>query len=212
MRESIYSFIHAKQDKTKKLMNFELDISDDFGFYLNEIIAGINDNKFDRDVHSTSKFLFYHFNNLRRNLGEEAYKIRHTIVSDIQHALETLQSKDWTYFINRSLEVSEGDITFLILSGTSQNKNVIEELKIINNTIENLEICKNCYADIYANVGGSFQNYLKRHPMFLFEKMEDDLKLNLYSSINLKNESNTKEIMHKFDRFFFAFGRFPAIN
>ena len=66
MRESIYSFMHAKQDETITLMDFELDISDDFEFYL--IIAGITDNKFDMDMHSTSKFLFYHFNNLRRDL------------------------------------------------------------------------------------------------------------------------------------------------
>ena len=79
-------------------MDFELDISDDFEFYLNEIIAGITDNKFDMDMHRTCKFLFYHFNNLRHDLGEEAYKIRHTIVSDNQHT-ETLQSKNWPYFI-----------------------------------------------------------------------------------------------------------------
>ena len=42
--------------------------------------------------------------------------------------------------------------------------------------------------------------------------MEDYLRLNLYSSIDLKNESNTKEIRHTLDRFFFGFGRFPAIN
>ena len=75
-------------------MDFELDISGDFEFYLNETIAGITDDKLDMDMHSTSKFLFYYFNNLRRDLGEEAYKIRQTIVSDNQHALETLQSKD----------------------------------------------------------------------------------------------------------------------
>ena len=110
------------------------------------------------------------------------------------------------------LEVSEGDITLLNLSGISQNENDVEELKSINDTTDNLEICKNYYADIYANVGGSFQNYLKYGPYVLIEKMEDDLRLNLYSSIDLKNEPNTKKIMHTFYRFFFAFGRFPAIN
>ena len=42
--------------------------------------------------------------------------------------------------------------------------------------------------------------------------MEEDLTLNHYSFIDLKNEYNTKEVMHTFDRFFFAFGRFPVIN
>ena len=45
MRESIYSFMHAQQDETKTLMDFELDISDDFEFYL--IITGVTDDKFD---------------------------------------------------------------------------------------------------------------------------------------------------------------------
>ena len=42
--------------------------------------------------------------------------------------------------------------------------------------------------------------------------MEDNLTLNLYSFIDLKNEYNTQEIMHTFNRFLFTFGRFPAIN
>ena len=34
----------------------------------------------------------------------------------------------------------------------------------------------------------------------------------MYSNIDLKNEVNTREILKTFDRFFFAFGRLPAIN
>ena len=102
------------------------------------------------------------------------------------------------------LEVSNGGISSLNLSGISQNQNDVEELKIVNDTIENLEICRNCYADIYANVGGSFRNYLKNAPDVLIEKMEDDLRLNLYSSIDLKNEPNAKEILQIFDRFFLS--------
>ena len=74
MRESIYNFMHAQQDETKKLMDFELDISENFEFYLNEIIAGITDNKFDMDMHSTSKFLFHDFNNLRRDLTHHCFR------------------------------------------------------------------------------------------------------------------------------------------
>ena len=79
MRESIYSFMHAQQDETKKIIDFDFDINDDFEFYLNEVIAGLTDDKFDINTNSTSKLLFCHFNNLRRDLDEEAYKVRHTI-------------------------------------------------------------------------------------------------------------------------------------
>ena len=205
MRESIYIFLHAQQNETKKFIDFDLDINDDFEFYMNEVIAGVTDDRFDIDTHSTSKFLFYHFNNLRRDLGEEAYKVRHAIVSDDQHALESLQSKDWSYFITRLLEVSSGDISSLIL-------NDAEEIKTINDTVENLKIYKDYYADLYANVSGCFQNDLRSAPVVLIEKLQNDLRLNLYSNIDLKNEVNTREILETFDRFFFAFGRFPAIN
>ena len=124
---------------------------------------------------------------------------------DNQHALESLQSKDWSYFINRLLEVSSGDISSL-------NLNDAEEIKIINDTVENLKICKYYYADIYANVSGCFQNYLRSTPDVLIEKIQNYLRLNLYSNIDLKNEVNTREVLETSDRFFFAFGRFPAIN
>ena len=38
MIERIYSFMLAQQDETKKLTDFDLDINDDFEFYLDEMI------------------------------------------------------------------------------------------------------------------------------------------------------------------------------
>ena len=52
-------------------MDYEIDLSDDFDFYLNEIIAPITNDKDVMNTHSTSKFLFYHFNNLRLDLKED---------------------------------------------------------------------------------------------------------------------------------------------
>ena len=34
----------------------------------------------------------------------------------------------------------------------------------------------------------------------------------MFFNIDLKNEYNASEILQTFDRFFYAFGRFPAIN
>ena len=193
----------------KNLLN--LDINDDFDFYLNEVIIGTTDDKFDIDTHSTSKFLFYHFNNLRRDFSGEAYKIRHAIISDDLHAIEKLQSKDWPYFINRLLEVSDGDISSLNLINLSQHQNDENELEIINDTIENLEICKSYYSDIYANVGCVFQKYLQNASDNLIQKIQDDISLNLSLNAYLKNEQNSNEIL-RYLIVFFKFGRFPAIN
>ena len=131
---------------------------------------------------------------------------------DNQHTLESLQSKDWSYLINHLLEVSSDDISSLNLRGISQNQNDIEELKIINDTVAHLGISKNYYDDIYANISGCFQNYLRSAPDLLIEKIQDDLRLNLYFHIFFKNEPNTREILQTFDRFFFSFDGFPAIN
>lgn len=60
--------------KQKKLMYYKIDLTDDFEFYLNEIIAPITNDKDDMDTNSTSKFLFYHFNNLRLDQNEDTYK------------------------------------------------------------------------------------------------------------------------------------------
>ena len=61
MRESIYSFMDAQQDETKKFIDFDLDMIDDFEFYLNEVIACVTDDKFDIDTYST------------RSLGSKTY-------------------------------------------------------------------------------------------------------------------------------------------
>ena len=202
MKESIYDFMIAQQDETKKFVDFNLDINDDFNLYLNEVIIGATDDKFDIDTHSTSKFLFYHFNNLRRDFGEEAYKIRHTIISDKLHAIEKLQSKNWPYFINRLLEVSDGDISLLNLINLNQNQNDTNELEIINGTIENLEICESYYSDIYGNVGCVFQKYLQNASNNLIQKIQDNIMLNLFLNTDLKNERNPNEILKIFNSFF----------
>ena len=167
--------------KQKKIRDFELDIDDDFEFYLNEVISGMTDDKFDIDTNSTSKFLFYHFNNLRRDFGEVAYKIRHTIISNDLHALKKLQSTNWPYFIDHLLEISKRNITELNLFDFDQNRNNREELRIINDTIGNLKTCESYYADIYVNVGCIFQNYILNAPDVLIKKIQNDIRLNLFS-------------------------------
>ena len=71
MQERMYDFLLAQQDETEKLMDYKIDLTDHFEFYLNEIIAPITNDKDDMDTNSISKFLFYHFNNLRHIFLDE---------------------------------------------------------------------------------------------------------------------------------------------
>ena len=68
-----YLHNRTKQNKTK-VTDYEIDLSDDCDFYLKEIIPPITNDKDDMDTNSTSKFLFYHFNNLRLDQNEDTYK------------------------------------------------------------------------------------------------------------------------------------------
>ena len=185
----------AQEDETKKFVDFNLDINDDFDFYLNEVIIGTADDKFDIDAHSTSKFLFHYFDNLRHDFGEEAHKIRNTIILNDLRTIEKLQSKNLPYFINRLLEVCDGEISSVNLFNLSQNQNDANELEIINDTIENLEIFKSYYSDIYANVGCVFQKYLQNASDNLIQKMQDDLRLNFFPNADLKNEQSPNEML-----------------
>ena len=81
-----------------------------------------------------------------------------------------------------SKTVSEGDITFLYLSGVDDSsQNNFEEIKIINDTIDNSTICKDYYSNIFANIDATFHLYLQKITTFLIEKMEENLILNHYS-------------------------------
>ena len=178
------------------------------------MIIGTIDDKFDFNTHSISKFLFCHFNNSRRDFGEEVYKIRHTIILDHLQAIEKLQSKNWPYFINHLLEVSDDDTSSLNLINLTQNRNNANELEIINDIIENLETCKSYYSDNYANVRCVFQNYLQNASDNLIQKIQDDIRLNLFLNTDLRNEQNPNKISKVLDSFFFffKFDRFPVID
>ena len=58
-------------------------------------------------TNSAAKVLFYHFNSLRNTHSLHSYGIRHTKIRDDYFAAESLQSKNWEYYINRVLNFSE---------------------------------------------------------------------------------------------------------
>ena len=82
LEKSIYDFLLTQQNKTKNLLDFEINFIGDFDSYINEIINSITEDSDDLLTHSAAKFLFYYFNNLMHDLNEDTYKIRHTLISE----------------------------------------------------------------------------------------------------------------------------------
>ena len=89
----------------------------------------------------------------------------------------------------------------LNLINLSQNRNDANELEIINDTIENLKKYKNYFLDIYANVGCVFPNYLQNASDNLIQKLQDDIRLNLFLNTDLKNEQYPNKILKILDSF-----------
>ena len=114
--ESLFDFLHVQEDITKKLLKVNIAISDNFEFYVREVLLNITDDRNDTNSNSTSKLLFYHFNTLRQGQGKSFYKIRHSVITADTVALGELQKRDWQYFIVTLLEISNkeyerGDLT-----------------------------------------------------------------------------------------------------
>ena len=104
-----------------------------------------------------------------RDLNEDIYKIRHTLISDDKYAQEVLQSKNRSYFIEKMLEVSQGNISSLNISGAE------EGMKIIDDTFDNLTVFKESNSYFCSNVGCVFQ---KEHIKIIEKKhIENILKI-----------------------------------
>ena len=148
--ENIYSFFKNQEDETKKWIDFEFVLSDDYKDYFMKYLVNIdngNDEKYDMIINRNSKFLFYHFNDYLRQMNEPTKPVRHSVVLNDETALEILQNKDWQYFIERILEVCQlnngGEFTKLANA---------KEVQIIENSVENLTICKSLYTEFYNQV------------------------------------------------------------
>ena len=94
----------------KKELKINLPISDDFNYYVIEILKNIKDDTFDLNSDLTSKFLFYNFNMFRSLLGKEIFTLGHSIIANEEYALETLQNRNWSYFIKKLIYFSNNDL------------------------------------------------------------------------------------------------------
>ena len=73
--ESLYNFLRAQEEVSKKFLNLDTNLSGDLEYYIRKILDRVTDEKFNVHINSTSKFFFYRFNNFRQSFG-------HTQISD----------------------------------------------------------------------------------------------------------------------------------
>ena len=115
-------------------------------------------------------------------------------MSDHTFALENLQEKKWSYFVERLLAVLENEDSFVF------------SIQIIFDTIENLVLFKSIYNLIYTGIANNFREYLQSLPQNEFDDIDQDLCSNSIFFENIQHETDSKEIINALITFFYMHG------
>ena len=102
--ESIYGFFKNQEDETKKWIDLEFILSDDYKDFM-KYLVNIKDEKYDMFANKNSKFLFYHFSDYLKPIIEPMKPLHYSVKLNDETAVEILQNKSLQYCIERILEV-----------------------------------------------------------------------------------------------------------
>ena len=206
--ESFYDFLNNQQDLTKKELDIDIPVSNDFNKYVREILTDVVDDDYDLQTNSTSKFLFYNFNTFRQIQRLAPLTVRHSQVADDEFAIKIVQSHNWQYFIETLLHISNNEID--IKDFNLKNDDEFDDYLIIQKTLQNLNYCKRFYEEVFDDISYFLHKKIKEIPDEFVEKMQDDLASEIYYTKKLKEIESHVEFLKIFNKFYFKTGRFPG--
>ena len=206
--ESIYDFLLKQQDETKKELYVEVLVGNDFEFYVNELLANVQDNDYDLHTNSTAKFLLYNCNTLRLSNRLKPLSVRHSQIVTNEKAISILQSNTWGYFVEQLLHFANGNIS--LDDFDLDNDREFEKYNIIERTSDNVSYCKQFYQEVFDDIGYFFQKMIKETPNEFLEPLRADLANEIYFYKNLKDIESHVELLRVFNTFYFKTGRFPG--
>ena len=123
--------------------------------------------------------------------GDEIKKIKHSVVTQDYIAAQEIQDKNWKYFVESVLSLSE-DAT---------DKEYQKSFQL--DTQENTLILKKTYEKLYNQIAKQFDKTLQKMPFDLFKEIEEDFRREKYDVRESKNLDNWVS-------FYFKHGRFPG--
>ena len=208
--ESLYTSLNNQQDGTKKEISLDFTYDDDLTVYMTTYLSAINELdevKHDFLTNKNSKFLFHLFNKYREDRGKPKYPIRHSTLTDDNYALKTLQDRNWTYFISRIIEFSQGFINLSDLSNSDAT-----EINILNNTRANFEIVKNLYNELFTSVGINLNECFKNLGEVEKQTIDTDLNNHNFFTWDPQEDFNQQRVVTTYRDFFYETGRFPGRN
>ena len=207
--ESLYDFLQNQQDDAKKELTIDIPVQNDFATYVREILTEIVDDDYDLQTNSTSKFLFYNFNNVRNNIERRPpIKIKHSEIVENAVGLNVIQNHNWQYFIETILEISNNKN--LLDRDSFKDDEDFEDYLIIEKTQENLKYCKEFYNGVFDDISYFFQRAIFESQDHVIEKMEEDLANHRIFYKKLKKVESQNDLLMIFSNFYFKTGRFPG--
>ena len=206
--ESIYDFLLKQQDETKKELYPEVLVGNDFEFYINELLANVQDNDYDLHTNSTAKFLLYNCNTLRLANRLKPLSVRHSQIVTNEKAISILQSNTWGYFIEQLLHFANCNISLDDFNLDDDRE--FERYNVIEKTSDNVNYCKQFYQEVFDDIGYFFQRMIQETPNEFLEPLKADLANEIYFYKNLKDIESHSELLRVFNSFYFKTGRFPG--
>ena len=206
--ESIYDFLLKQQDESKRELYPEVLVGNDFEFYVNELLANVQDNDYDLHTNSTAKFLLYNCNTLRLANRLKPLSVRHSQIVTNEKAISILQSNTWGYFIEQLLHFANGNISLDDFNLDDDRE--FERYNVIEKTSDNVNYCKQFYQEVFDDIGYFFQRMIRETPNEFLEPLKADLANEIYFYKNLKDIESQSELLRVFNSFYFKTGRFPG--
>ena len=182
----------------KKKLKINLPIGDDFNYYVIEILKNIKDDTLNLNSDSTSKFLFYNFSTFRALFGKEIFTLRHSIIANEEYALETLQNRNWSYFIKKLIYFSNNDLDDELFRDGEYD----EQKSLVDQAFKNLNYCKQIYENVFDDTAYFFHRKLKETPNIFVEKMEEDPAREIFYQKKIKEQENSTEVLKILINFF----------
>ena len=133
-----------QQDPDKASIDFEFIFADSYKDYFQWLIVDFDSyEKTEPDVltNKNSKFLFYCFNDFLQQRFREPKPVRHSTITDDYIVLDRIQNQNWQYLIESILDACK--------SNNSVEAIEIKKLKIVENNVENIVVCKKACQSFY---------------------------------------------------------------
>ena len=145
------------------------------------------------------------FNKYQEDRGRPKYPIRHSNLTDDNYALQTLQDRNWPYFISRIIEFSQG---FINLSDLGRSDST--ETNILNKIRANFEIVKDLYNELFKSVGINLHEYFKNLGIVERQRIDTDLTNNNFVTWDPQEDFIQQRILTTYRDFYYDTGRFPG--